>query len=61
MTAQNRASGAVAALAEGKAGAATALAKLGRAEVSYAKRAARLLRGQRQLTGIAAALAGIGS
>ena len=49
MSAQNRGSGAYAALTEGKAAAASALARLGRAEVSYAKRGSHLLRGQHRL------------
>lgn len=55
MSAQNRGSGAYAELTEGKAGAASALARLGRAEVSYAKRGSRLLRGQHRLARRAAA------
>lgn len=48
MTAQNRASGALAALSKGRPGAAAALSKQDKAVLSYAKQAAHLLGGQRR-------------
>jgi len=54
-TAQNRASGAYAALSEGNGAAAAALERQDSAELAFAKRAAQLLRGQHRLTGPAAA------